>query len=85
MLKLIPFKLDPMFRANQNAQVPCSDCRKVIEVRQARFVMVDISEKKKGQAAKEITLDELPRNTIWMLLCQECNLYRYRYPLAFAE
>jgi len=78
MRKLVPFKLDPMFKA-YNLQVPCADCGKVIEVRLAQIVMVDISEKRKGQAAKEVSLDELAQNTVWTILCQEC--WRQQHPI----
>jgi len=72
MRKLVPFKLDPKFKANLNSTVPCSDCGKIIEFRHARILMVDISEMKKGRAAKNVSLDELARNTVWTILCQEC-------------
>ena len=52
MRKLVPFKLDPLFRVNHSPQVPCADCGKVIEFRHARIVIVDISEKKRRIARK---------------------------------
>ena len=78
MRKLVPFKLDPKFEANLNPTVLCSDCGKEIEFRHARVLMVDISEKKKTKTAKNISLDELARNTVWTILCEEC--WRKQYP-----
>ncbi len=72
MRKLVPFKLDPTIKANLNPLVPCSDCGREIEFRHAKIIMVDISEKKKGPSAKNVSLDELARNTVWTVLCPEC-------------
>jgi hypothetical protein len=77
MRKLVPFELDPMLRANHNPEAPCADCGKVIELRHARIVMVDISETRRGRGAKEISLDEMARNIVWTILCQECWQQQY--------
>jgi hypothetical protein len=77
MRKLVPYKLHPIFTANCNPPVPCADCGEVIEFRHARIVMVDISDKNKGQATKAVSLDELARNIVWTILCQECWRQQY--------
>ncbi len=77
MQKLVPFELDPILR-NFNPLIPCADCGKEIEFRRARIVMTAISDKKEGQS-KEISLDELSRNLVWTILCQEC--WQRQYPI----
>jgi hypothetical protein len=72
MSRLVPFKLDPMFRSDFNPQVECSECGKSIEFRVARIVKVDISKRRKGQPVKEVSLEEWFRNTTWTFLCPEC-------------
>ncbi len=72
MDRLVPFKLDPMFRANRNLSVPCADCGRVLEFRQVRVEMVDISEKGRDQAKGDMSLGELTRNIVWTFLCPEC-------------
>ena len=72
MSKLLPFELDPIFRENLNPRIPCADCGKIIEFRHARIVAVDIGEKRNGHPAKEKSLDELVRNTVRLILCEEC-------------
>ncbi len=77
MRKLMPFRLDPVFEAPHNPQVPCDDCGKLIAVFKARIVMVDLSEK--GKAFSR-SLDEWARNISWTFLCRECWLENYVEP-----
>jgi hypothetical protein len=72
MRKLVPFKLDPIFRSNLNPQIECSDCGKTTEFRVARIVAIDISEGGKGQPIKRVSLDEWFRTTTRAFLCPEC-------------
>jgi hypothetical protein len=81
MRNLVPFRLDPIFNANANPQVPCADCGKVIEFRYARIVMVDISKEGKDQAVKDLSLDELVLNTVWTILCPERWRSQYGFEL----
>jgi len=72
MRELVPFRLAPIFRADFNPEVSCFDCGRAIKLRQAKIVMTDISEKKKDETPKEISLDEWARNTVSTILCEEC-------------
>ena len=72
MRELVPFRLDPIFKSNLDLPIQCAECGKTVDFRNARILMIDISESEKRQSGKEIALDDLARNTVWMFLCQEC-------------
>jgi len=78
MRKLIPFKLDPILREDYNPTTQCADCGKEIRTRNARIVMTNISQRTKGRAEKEVSLNELARNIVWAFLCQECWQLEHR-------
>jgi hypothetical protein len=77
--KLVPFELNPIFKEGFNPAVLCDDCGKTVECRRARVVMTDISESPKDQAAGNPSIDELFRNMVRTILCEEC--LRRQYPI----
>jgi hypothetical protein len=74
--RLIPFKLDLIFKSNFNPQVPCDDCGKFAESRSVRFVWVNIADSIIF-VGKELSLDDLAQNMVWTILCPECWRQQY--------